>query len=81
MHISMQTMKLRLRTRLWQVPLQDAVTEDVYINSIRDLLTGEKLEYTLVTPILLTGEEKLKAVLMGGNLTLLAHAVGGRFRL
>ncbi|MEJ0083860.1 MAG: hypothetical protein WDM78_23605 [Puia sp.] len=24
----------------------DAATEDVYINSIRDLLTGEKLNYT-----------------------------------
>ncbi len=54
----------------------DAVTEDMYIKSVRDLITGEKLNYTCdVHPFNRRGEAEGK--LMGGNLTLLAHAVGG----
>jgi len=54
----------------------EAATEDMYINSVRDLLTGEKLNYTCdVHPFNRRGEAEGR--LMGGNLTLLAHAVGG----
>src|SRR5580704_11650307 len=55
---------------------QDAGPEDPYIHSILDLLTGRKLEYICEThPFNRRGETE--AVLMGGNLTLLAHTVGG----
>jgi muramoyltetrapeptide carboxypeptidase len=54
----------------------DATSEDTYINSIRNLLTGEKLNYNCdAHPFNRRGEAEGK--LMGGNLTLLAHAVGG----
>ena len=54
----------------------DAASEDLYINSVRDLLSGEKLNYTCdAHPFNRRGEAEGR--LMGGNLTLLAHAVGG----
>jgi len=54
----------------------DAATDDIYINSVRDLLTGGKQNYTCdAHPFNRRGEAGGK--LMGGNLTLLAHVVGG----
>lgn len=54
----------------------DASTDDMYINSVRDLLTGGKLNYYCdIHSFNRRGEAEGK--LMGGNLTLLAHAVGG----
>ena len=54
----------------------EASADDIYINSIRNLLTGGKLNYSCDThPFNKRGETEGK--LMGGNLTLLAHAVGG----
>jgi muramoyltetrapeptide carboxypeptidase len=54
----------------------DVTTTDMYVNSVRDLLTGEKLNYICdIHPFNRRGEAEGK--LMGGNLTLLSHAVGG----
>jgi len=54
----------------------DAATDDMYLNSVRDLLTGEKQNFTCEAhPFNRRGEAEGK--LMGGNLTLLAHVVGG----
>ena len=54
----------------------DASPDDLYVNSVRNLLTGGKQYYTCEThPFNRRGEAEGK--LMGGNLTLLAHAVGG----
>ena len=55
---------------------QDAGPEDPYIRSVRDLLTGRKLEYSC-EPHPFNRKGEVEAVLMGGNLTLLAHAIGG----
>jgi muramoyltetrapeptide carboxypeptidase len=55
---------------------QDAVPGDSYIHSIRDLLTGEKLSY-VCDPHPFNRKGEVEGILMGGNLTLLAHAVGG----
>jgi muramoyltetrapeptide carboxypeptidase len=54
----------------------DALTEVIYINSVRDLLTGEKLNYTC-DPLPFNRRGDAEGKLMGGNLTLLAHAIGG----
>ena len=54
----------------------DAASDNRYVNSVRKLLTGEKQNYTCdAHPFNRRGEAEGK--LMGGNLTLLAHAVGG----
>jgi muramoyltetrapeptide carboxypeptidase len=51
-------------------------SEDPYIRSIRNLLTGKGLSYATDShPFNKKGEAM--GVLMGGNLTLLAHAIGG----
>jgi muramoyltetrapeptide carboxypeptidase len=55
---------------------QDAGPEDPYIQSIRNLITGKRLEY-FCEPHPFNRKGEVEAVLMGGNLTLLAHAVGG----
>jgi muramoyltetrapeptide carboxypeptidase len=55
---------------------QDAAPDDIYIQSIRDLLTGKKLEYSC-DPHPFNRKGEVEGLLMGGNLTLLAHAVGG----
>ncbi len=54
----------------------DAGTEDPFIHSIRDLLTGKKLQF-FCEPHPFNRRGEVEAVLMGGNLTLLAHTVGG----
>jgi muramoyltetrapeptide carboxypeptidase len=55
---------------------QEAISGDPYIESIRTLLTGGQLSYSCDThPFNRRGE--VEGVLMGGNLTLLAHATGG----
>lgn len=54
----------------------DITANDMYVNSVRDLLTGEKLNYICdIHPFNRRGEVEGK--LMGGNLTLLSHVVGG----
>jgi muramoyltetrapeptide carboxypeptidase len=50
--------------------------DDPYLLSIRDLLLGRKLSYTC-EPHQFNRKGEAEGVLMGGNLTLLAHAVGG----
>jgi muramoyltetrapeptide carboxypeptidase len=55
---------------------QDTGPEDPYLQTIRELLTGEKLNYTC-DPHPFNRKGEATGVLMGGNLTLLAHAVGG----
>src|SRR5450432_497602 len=55
---------------------QDATTEDPIVRSIRDLLTGRKLDYSC-EPHPFNRKGEVEGVLMGVNLTLLAHAVGG----
>jgi muramoyltetrapeptide carboxypeptidase len=55
---------------------QDTGPEDPYLQTIRELLTGEKLSYTC-DPHPFNRKGEAEGVLMGGNLTLLAHAVGG----
>ena len=54
----------------------DSATDDVYINSVRDLLTGEKQNITC-DPHPFNRRGEAEGRLMGGNLTLLAHVVGG----
>jgi len=54
----------------------EAGPDDVYVKSIRDLLSGEKLSYTC-DPHPFNRRGEAEGMLMGGNLTLLAHAVGG----
>jgi muramoyltetrapeptide carboxypeptidase len=53
-----------------------APNDDIYINSVRQLLTGEKIHYTC-DPHPFNKKGEVEGKLMGGNLTLLAHAVGG----
>lgn len=55
---------------------QDAAPGDFYIQSILDLLTGKKLSYSC-DPHPFNAKGEVEGLLMGGNLTLLAHAVGG----
>jgi muramoyltetrapeptide carboxypeptidase len=55
---------------------QKAGPEDPYIRSIYDLLTGRKLSYSC-DPHPFNRKGEAEGVLMGGNLTLLAHTVGG----
>jgi muramoyltetrapeptide carboxypeptidase len=55
---------------------QDAGPDDQYIRSIRDLLTGERMKYSC-DPHPFNRKGEAEGILMGGNLTLLAHAVGG----
>jgi muramoyltetrapeptide carboxypeptidase len=54
----------------------EAGPDDPYIHSIRELLTGGKSEY-ICDPHPFNRRGEAEAVLMGGNLTLLAHAIGG----
>jgi muramoyltetrapeptide carboxypeptidase len=54
----------------------DAAADDVYINSVRDILSGIKQNYTCDAH-LFNRRGEAEGKLMGGNLTLLAHAVGG----
>jgi muramoyltetrapeptide carboxypeptidase len=54
----------------------DAGPEDSYLNSIRNLLKGERLSYSC-EPHHFNRRGEAEGVLMGGNLTLLAHSVGG----
>jgi muramoyltetrapeptide carboxypeptidase len=54
----------------------EAGPDDTYINSVRELLTGGKLIYEC-DPHPFNKRGEAEGVLMGGNLTLLAHAVGG----
>jgi muramoyltetrapeptide carboxypeptidase len=54
---------------------QEAGPEDPFIQSIRDLLTGEKMQYA-ADPHPFNRKGETEGMLMGGNLTLLAHAVG-----
>ncbi len=49
---------------------------DKYTHSIYELLTGKPLSYTC-EPHPFNRRGEVKAILTGGNLTLLAHAVGG----
>jgi muramoyltetrapeptide carboxypeptidase len=53
-----------------------ALTDDIYIKSVRNLLTGGKLNYSC-DPHPFNKRGEAEGTLMGGNLTLLAHAVGG----
>jgi muramoyltetrapeptide carboxypeptidase len=55
---------------------QNAGPDDPYINSIRDLLTGGRMNYSC-DPHPFNRKGEAEGLLMGGNLTLLAHAVGG----
>jgi muramoyltetrapeptide carboxypeptidase len=55
---------------------QEAGPEDPYILSIRNLLTGGKASYSC-GPHPFNRKGEAEGMLMGGNLTLLAHAVGG----
>jgi len=55
---------------------QESGLEDPYLRSIRDLLTGERLKYSC-DPHPFNRKGEAEGILMGGNLTLLAHAVGG----
>jgi muramoyltetrapeptide carboxypeptidase len=55
---------------------RDGGLEDPYINSVRNLLTGSKLSYSC-DPHPFNRRGEVEGVLMGGNLTLLAHAIGG----
>jgi len=55
---------------------QESGPEDPYLRSIRDLLTGERLKYSC-DPHPFNRKGEAEGILMGGNLTLLAHAVGG----
>ncbi|MDP9042711.1 MAG: LD-carboxypeptidase, partial [Bacteroidota bacterium] len=55
---------------------QETGPEDKYLRSIFDLLTGEKLSYSC-DPHPLNRKGMAEGTLMGGNLTLLAHTLGG----
>lgn len=55
---------------------QEAPPGDPYIRSINDLLTGKKLLCTC-EPHSYNRKGEVEGILMGGNLTLLAHTVGG----
>jgi muramoyltetrapeptide carboxypeptidase len=55
---------------------QDAGPEDPYLRSVNALLTGEKMIYSC-DPHHFNHKGEAEGTLMGGNLTLLAHAVGG----
>jgi len=55
---------------------QEASPEDPYILSVRDLLIGKNMQYSC-DPHPFNRKGEAEGVLMGGNLTLLAHAVGG----
>ncbi|HCL82439.1 MAG TPA: LD-carboxypeptidase [Chitinophagaceae bacterium] len=55
---------------------QEAGPDDPYLLSIRQLLAGGKLKYSC-EPHPFNRKGEAEGVLMGGNLTLLAHAVGG----
>ncbi len=54
----------------------DSGPDDPFIHSIRDLLTGKKLQF-FCEPHPFNRRGEVEAVLIGGNLTLLAHTVGG----
>jgi muramoyltetrapeptide carboxypeptidase len=54
---------------------QDAAPDDYYIQTIRELLTGKKLEYSC-DPHPFNRKGEVEGLLMGENLTLLAHSVG-----
>ncbi len=50
--------------------------ENPYIQSIRSVLNGDKMQYSC-DPHVFNRKGEMEGILMGGNLTLLAHAVGG----
>jgi muramoyltetrapeptide carboxypeptidase len=54
----------------------DAGPEDIYLKSIRNLLKGDWLSYSC-EPHPFNRRGETDGVLMGGNLTLLAHSIGG----
>lgn len=55
---------------------QDAPPSDRYLQTIRELWTGSKLSYAC-DPHPFNRKGEATGVLMGGNLTLLAHTLGG----
>jgi muramoyltetrapeptide carboxypeptidase len=55
---------------------RDAIPEDPFLNSVRDLLTGRRSIYTC-EPHPFNRKGEAEGMLMGGNLTLLAHTLGG----
>ena len=55
---------------------QESEPGDPYIQSILDLLSGKKMQYSC-DPHPFNRKGEVVGMLMGGNLTLLAHAVGG----
>jgi muramoyltetrapeptide carboxypeptidase len=55
---------------------QEAGSDDPYIQSVWNVLTGGKLYYSC-EPHAFNRKGEVEGILMGGNLTLLAHAVGG----
>jgi muramoyltetrapeptide carboxypeptidase len=55
---------------------QNTGPDDPYVHSIRDLLTGEKMSYSC-DPHSFNRKGEAEGILMGGNLTILAHAIGG----
>ena len=55
---------------------QEAGSGDPYLQTIRDLITGEKMKHSC-DPHPFNRRGEAEGILMGGNLTLLAHTVGG----
>jgi muramoyltetrapeptide carboxypeptidase len=55
---------------------REAAADDFYLRSIRDLITGEKMKH-VCEPHAFNRRGDTEGVLMGGNLTLLAHTIGG----
>lgn len=53
----------------------EQLTPNPYTGSIRELITGKKISYSC-TPHAFNRKGDAKGILIGGNLTLLAHAVG-----
>jgi muramoyltetrapeptide carboxypeptidase len=54
----------------------DLIPGDPYIESIRELLSGKKMRYSC-NPHLFNRNGEAEGVLMGGNLTLMAHVLDG----
>lgn len=55
---------------------QEPGFENPYVRSIRSVLNGEKTNYSC-DPHVFNRKGEVEGILMGGNLTLLSHAVGG----
>lgn len=76
LHTHLQT---RLKTVSLHSPMagafNDVPEEDVYLQSLRQAISGAKLKYECAThPLNRTG--KAEGQLVGGNLSLLAHSIG-----